>query len=79
MYQFGRKRYIFVIIGLSIMNSGFMMKEAGRVSRNLSWNAPSRRYYSDVGRVICPSCNTDVNVRDLVERKGVITCRKCKK
>lgn len=54
-------------------------RDAGRISRNLSWNPPTKRYYSDFGRVICPACNTDVNVRDLVEKRGIITCKKCRK
>lgn len=61
------------------MRGGVTMNvEMGRVSRNLSWNSPTRTYYSDTGRVVCPSCNNDVNVRDLVERRGVITCKKCR-
>ncbi len=79
MYQFSEKKYIFVIIGLSIVSNVVLMAEAGRVSRNLSWNPPTKRYYSDMGRVICPSCNNDVNVRDLIEKRGTITCKNCKR
>jgi len=78
MYQFGEKKYIFVTIGLYIMREGIVTREAGRVSRNLSWNYPTKKYYSDAGRVICPACNNDVNVRDLIEKRGIITCKMCK-
>lgn len=78
MYQFVRERYIYLNFGFSIM-SGVLLNDASKVSRNLSWNSPTKRYYSDIGRVVCPACNNDVNVRDLVERKGVISCKKCKR
>lgn len=78
MYQFVEERYIFVIIVLSIMRGEIVTGEAGKVSRNLSWNSPTKSYYSDMGRVICPACNNDVNVRDLIERRGIITCKNCR-
>jgi len=52
--------------------------ENEKASRNLSWNSPTKRYYSDTGRVVCPACNNDVNVRDLIEKRGTITCKSCK-
>lgn len=58
--------------------SEMMIRNMERVSRNLSWNSPNKSYYSDTGRVVCPACNNDVNVRDLIERKGTITCKNCR-
>lgn len=55
-----------------------LMREAGRISRLLSWNTPVKTYYSVAGRVPCPACKIEVNLRDLIERKGAISCKKCK-
>lgn len=53
-------------------------REMGRMSRSLSWNTPVKTYYSAAGRVSCPACRNEVNLRDLVEKKGAISCKKCK-
>lgn len=59
------------------MRGSIEMKNFEKMSRSLSWNSPIKSYYSDTGKVICPACNTNVNVRDLVEKKGIITCKNC--
>lgn len=55
-----------------------IMREAGRISSRLSWRQPRRMYYSLRGRVVCPVCSNDVNIRDLVGKGGAVYCKDCK-
>jgi formylmethanofuran dehydrogenase subunit E len=59
------------------MNSRILLDEI-KFSRNLSWNQPVKRYYSDIGMIECNSCHRDVNIRDLIQRNGKIICKVCK-
>lgn len=53
--------------------------EESKLSRSLSWKTPKKFYYSMKGKLVCPVCSKDVNVRDLlINRSNLVSCKECK-